>query len=131
MIQFDLLDLSIRRLKHDGASLTRDIMTLQMELQQIMKGNAIRFLTIEYKPLNLWHIVFQIIILVLKFWIRSTSEVFLSRSSCTLTLSVKLHITYCFPLAVVYLICFCYIPLIPTVTILASIAFECLGLSYY
>ena len=25
-------------MKHDGASLTRDIMTLQMELQQIMKG---------------------------------------------------------------------------------------------
>eukprot|EP00795_Rhopilema_esculentum_P012953 gene12953-3713_t len=40
-------NLSIRRMKHDGASLTRDIMTLQMELQQIMKGSFSSFMQKE------------------------------------------------------------------------------------
>jgi len=40
-------NLSIRRIKHDGASHTRDIMTLQMELQQIMKGNFSSFMQKE------------------------------------------------------------------------------------
>eukprot|EP00112_Aurelia_sp_Birch-Aquarium-sp1_P014897 Seg325.2 transcript_id=Seg325.2/GoldUCD/mRNA.D3Y31 product="Glutamine-fructose-6-phosphate aminotransferase" pseudo=true protein_id=Seg325.2/GoldUCD/D3Y31 len=43
-------NLSIRRMKHDTSSsqgITRDIMTLQMELQQIMKGNFSSFMQKE------------------------------------------------------------------------------------